>query len=62
MKMLHFPVVHRNVSKFSMTLIIERPFLDQFMFLGNCPPTPPSPKLTLTSTSHLGQNDGLGEG
>ena len=25
-------------------------------------PTYPSPKLTLTLTSHLGQNDGLGEG
>ena len=25
-------------------------------------PTHPSPELTLTLTSHLGQNDGLGEG
>ena len=25
-------------------------------------PTYPSPKLTLTLTSHLAQNDGLGEG
>ena len=25
-------------------------------------PTYPSPMLTLTLTSHLGQNDGLGEG
>ena len=25
-------------------------------------PTHPFPKLTLTLTSHLGQNDGLGEG
>ena len=39
--MLHFPVVHQKVTKFSITLIIERPFWDQFMFLGNCPPTPP---------------------
>ena len=31
-------------------------------FWGNCPPTPPSPKLTLTLTSHLRQNDILGEG
>ena len=31
-----------------------------FMFLGKCPPTPP--KLTLTLSSHLGQNVGLGEG
>ena len=34
---------------------------DQFRFPGNLP-TYPSPKLTLTLTSHLGQNDGLGEG
>ena len=34
---------------------------DQFRFLGNFPPTP-SPKLTLTLISHLGQNDGFGEG
>ena len=26
------------------------------------PPTYPSPNLTLTLTSHFGQNDGLGEG
>ena len=26
------------------------------------PPTPPLLKLTLTVISHLGQNDGLGEG
>ena len=26
------------------------------------PTTYPAPKLTLTRTSHLGQNDGLGEG
>ena len=35
--------------------------LDQFRFLGNCPPTN-SPKLTLTLTSYLGQTVGLGEG
>ena len=34
---------------------------DQFWFLGKLP-TYPSPKLTLTLTSHLGENDGLGEG
>ena len=34
---------------------------DQFWFLGKLP-TYPSPKLTLTLTCHLGQNDGLGEG
>ena len=32
----------------------------QFRFLGL--PTYPSPKLTLTLTSHFRQNDGLGEG
>ena len=32
---------------------------DQFRFMGNCPPTPP---LTLTFASHLGQNVGLREG
>ena len=35
---------------------------DQFKFLGNCPPVDPSPKLTLTLTSHLGQKFELGEG
>ena len=36
---------------------------DQFEFMGNCPPTPPPPlPSTLTLTSHLGQNIGLGEG
>ena len=34
---------------------------DHYTFLGNCPPTP-FPKLTLTLTSHLGQNVALGEG
>jgi len=34
---------------------------DEFRFLGKLP-TYPSPKLTLTLTSHLGQNGGLGEG
>ena len=34
---------------------------DQFRFPGNLP-TYPSHKLTLTLNSHLGQNDGLGEG
>ena len=34
---------------------------DQFWFLGKLP-TYPFPKLTLTLTSHLGENDGLGEG
>ena len=34
---------------------------DQFRFPGKLP-TYPSPKLTLTLTSHLGQNDDLGEG
>ena len=36
------------------------PYTDQFSFQGNCPPTVlyPSPKLTLTLASHLGQNDG----
>ena len=34
---------------------------DEFRFLGNYPPTP-SFKLTLTLTSHLGQNGGLGGG
>ena len=33
----------------------------QFRFLGNCAPTP-TPKSTLTLTSHLEQNVGLGEG
>ena len=33
---------------------------DQFRFLGNCPPTPPLRK-TLTITSNLGQNVGLGD-
>ena len=40
-------------------------FLDHpnhYTFLGNCPPTPPLIKPTLTCTSHLGQNVGLGEG
>ena len=32
-------------------------YLDQFRFLGNCPP-----KATLTITSRFGQNVGLGEG
>ena len=32
----------------------------QFRFLENCPPT--LPKSTLTLTSHLRQNFGLGEG
>ena len=32
---------------------------DQFRFLENCPPTPPLRK-TLTITSNLGQNVGLG--
>ena len=36
-------------------------FLDKFKFLGKLL-TYPSPKLTVTLTSHLGQNDGLGEG
>ena len=35
--------------------------LDPYMFLGNCPPTPPL-KPTLTLTSHLGQNVDSGEG
>ena len=37
---------------------------DYYTFLGKCPPTPPPtpPKATLTLTSHLGQNVGLGEG
>ena len=35
--------------------------LDQFRFLGKLP-TYPSPKPTLSLTSHLGQNVGLGEG
>ena len=34
---------------------------DQCRFLGNCP-LYPSPKTTLTLTSHLGQNVGLGKG
>ena len=34
---------------------------DHYTFLGNCPPTP-SPKPTLTLTSHVGQNVGLLEG
>ena len=34
---------------------------DQVWFPGKLP-TYPSPKLTLTLTSHLGKNDGLGEG
>ena len=35
---------------------------DQFRFLGDCPSTPPlRPKLTLTLTSHLGQNVGKKE-
>ena len=33
---------------------------DQFRFLENCPPTPPLRK-TLTITSNLGQNVGLGD-
>jgi len=34
---------------------------DHYTFMGNCPPTPPL-TATLTLTSHLGQNVGLGEG
>ena len=34
--------------------------VDQFMFLGNCPPTPPLSQHCLTS--QLGKNVGLGEG
>ena len=37
-------------------------FSGQLRFLGKCLPTYPSPKSTLTLTSHLGQNVGLGEG
>ena len=36
------------------------PFVDHYTFLGNCA-TYPSSKQTLTLTSHLGQNVGLGE-
>ena len=35
--------------------------MDQFRFLGNCPPTP-SHKITSTVISHFRQNDGLREG
>ena len=35
---------------------------DQFTEVSGKLPTHPFPKLTLTLTSHLGQNDGLGEG
>ena len=31
-------------------------------FVSGKRPAYPSPKLTLTLTSHIGQNDGLGEG
>ena len=40
-------------------------FCGQFRFLKNCPqypPPPPQPKPTLSLSSHLGQNVGLGEG
>ena len=35
--------------------------MDQFKFLGNCPPTPPLSQHS-NLPSHLGQNVGLGEG
>ena len=42
---------------------IKRPFvdMDQCMFLGNCPPTPPQ-NLTFTLPPRLGQNVRFGEG
>ena len=47
------------ISKEEVVQEIEKS--DEFWFLGKLP-TYPSPKLTLTLTSHLGENDGLGEG
>ena len=47
------------ISKEKVVQEIEKS--DQFWFLGKLP-TYPSPKLTLTLTSHLGENDGSGEG
>ena len=47
------------ISKEKVVQEIEKS--DQFWFPGKLP-TYPSPKLTLTLTSHLGENDGLGEG
>ena len=46
---------HHTVIEAPCTIYIGK--TDQFRFLGNCPP-----KLTLTLSSHLGQNVGLGEG
>ena len=47
------------ISKEKVVQEIEKS--DQFWLPGKLP-TYPSPKLTLTLTSHLGENDGLGEG
>ena len=43
---------------------LRKVILDQFRLLCNWDqlPPPPSPPPTLTLTSHLGQNVGLGEG
>ena len=47
------------ISKEKVVQEIEKS--DQIWFPGKLP-TYPSPKLTLTLTSHIGENDGLGEG
>ena len=41
---------------------MERHFPVRSLYVSGKLPTYPSPKLTLTHTSHLGQNVGLGEG
>ena len=59
--MLHFPVVHQNVTKILNNAHRREAFFGS-VYVSRKLPTYPSPKLTLTLSSHLGQNDGLGEG
>ena len=54
-----------EIHKFSTNAVVSRDFsclrkeTEEFKILEICPPTPPSDNLTLTSTSHFGQNVGL---
>ena len=59
--MLHFPVVHQKVTKIFNNAHHREAFFGSIYVFRKLP-TYPSPKLTLTLSSHLGQNDGLGEG
>ena len=58
--MLHFPVVHQKVTKILNNAHHREAFFGS-VYVSRKLPTYPSPKPTLTLSSHLGQNDGLGE-